>query len=132
MITKFKIFEKKFGVDFKDSYFEKNIWYIDIIKEDKETMLKKAKYLINKFKKYDVDYRIYYWFDIEVGNGFYFFLNEYNMKKIKDVNFRYKLKIQVPPSDFDYPNDIEEYIISPKDIELPFTDFFITTRKYNL
>ena len=30
------------------------------------------------------------------------------------------------------PDDIEEYIISPKDIELPFMDFFINQRKYNL
>jgi len=136
MITKFKIFEKKFGVDFRDSYFEKNMWYIDILKDDddKDIMLKKAKYLINKFKKYDVDYRIYYWFDIKRGSGFYFFLNENNMKKAENIKFMSKkeIKIKKAPDKFEYPDDIEEYIISPKDIELPFMDFFINQRKYNL
>ena len=135
MITKFKIFEKKFGEDFRDSYFEKDMWYIDILKDDKETMLKKAKYLINKLKKYKIDYRIYYWFNIKHGNGFYFFLNENNMKKIEDIlhlRFRHGLKIGKAPREFDYPNDIEDYIIPPNEIELPFTDFFINQRKYNL
>ena len=54
------------------------------------------------------------------------------MKKLEDIKLRNKLVIKKAPDKFDYPDDIEEYIIPANSIELPFTDFFITSRKYNL
>ena len=136
MITQFKIFEAiKTGEKFKDDYFKDDLWYVDVLARDYDMLQMKKinKYLINKFKKNNIDYRIYFWNGVD-GYGFYFFLNEYNMLKLENIKFIYKLKIKKAPESFEYPSDIEERILTPSNVNMPldFPILYDDIGKYNL